>query len=227
MDGRAVLGVDACKAGWVGVLLDGDGQVRDVLVAASIAKLVAPAAESGELAVVGIDIPIGLPDGQGRAVDAAARKLLRGASSSVFPTPTRQALAEADHAAASARNLSLTGKGISRQSWGLKAKVMDVDGWLTAAHPFAVIEVHPELSFQAMANGRSLRFNKRSWSGVVLRQQLLHAHGIDIPAENAAGRIGFDDVADAGAAAGTAHRRAVGQAVPVLAGPAGVGKIWY
>jgi hypothetical protein len=48
----------------------------------------------------------------------------------------------------------------------------------------------PDLSFQAMADGKPLRFNKRSWSGVVRRQQLLQDHGIEIPGEHVASRIG-------------------------------------
>ena len=177
--GYSVLGVDACKAGWVGVVLTDAGRFEDVVVAATIANLVAAAAENRALAVVGIDIPIGLPDAEERMVDSAARRLLKGASSSVSPTPTRQAFAEATHAAASKRNLALTGKGISRQSWGLRAKIMDVEGWNHPALPFQVIEVHPELSFRAMAGAKTLRFNKRSWAGVVLPAAAAHQRHSD------------------------------------------------
>ncbi len=225
MDG-AVVGVDACKAGWVGVVLDQDGRVVDVLLTATIASLVSAAAETRTIRVVGIDIPIGLPDRGERPVDAAARKLLKGAASSVFTTPTRSALSQDDPDAASKINREFEGKGISRQSWGLKRKILDVDGWLEHHPAHDVIEVHPELAFQAMA-GHPLRYNKRSWAGVVLRQRLLSEHGLDIPIEHAAGRTGFDDVADAGAAAWSAFRKAIGRAVPVLDPPVGVGQIWY
>ncbi|WP_218579485.1 DUF429 domain-containing protein [Phytohabitans houttuyneae] len=50
-----VLGVDACKAGWVGVVL-GDGATA-VHVATTVAALVAAVELDGDLAVVGIDIP--------------------------------------------------------------------------------------------------------------------------------------------------------------------------
>jgi predicted RNase H-like nuclease len=60
-----VLGVDACSSGWVGVLLTPD--VRpSVLVGGTVASLVSLARESADLVVVAIDIPIGLPDGDGR-----------------------------------------------------------------------------------------------------------------------------------------------------------------
>jgi len=226
MAGESVLGVDACKAGWVGVVLDPDGQVADVLLKATIANLVNAAAESRTISVVGIDIPIGLPERGERPVDAAARRLLKGASSSVFTTPTRPALDQDDPDTASKINREFDGKGISRQSWGLKPKILDVDAWLEDHPPHTVIEVHPELAFQTMA-GHPLRYNKRSWTGVALRQRLLVDHGVAIPIEHAAGRTGFDDVADAGAAAWSAYRKAIGRAVPVLDPPDGVGQIWY
>src|SRR5215217_4842128 len=58
-DGR-VLGVDACKAGWIGIAL-GDGQVA-AYTAARIDELVAAVSADGPIEVVAIDIPIGLPD---------------------------------------------------------------------------------------------------------------------------------------------------------------------
>lgn len=223
----AVLGVDACKVGWVGVLLDQDGRYLEVLLKATIAGLVDAATDLRSLAVVGIDIPIGLPDRGERAVDGAARRLLKGAASTVFTTPTRPALEQSDPDAASKVNREHDGKGISRQSWGLKAKILDVDEWLSKPAAIEVIEVHPELAFQAMAGHQPLRYNKRSWSGVVARQQLLARNGIEIPAEHAAGRIGVDDVADAGAAAWSARRKALGQASPVLDPSDGDWQIWY
>jgi predicted RNase H-like nuclease len=61
-----VLGVDACKAGWVGVVLD-DGAAA-AHVAKSVAALVAAVEMDGDLAVIGIDIPIGLADTGRRGV---------------------------------------------------------------------------------------------------------------------------------------------------------------
>jgi hypothetical protein len=55
-----VLGVDACKAGWVGVVLyDGAAVLH---VAKTIVALVADAEVDGHLAVIGIDFPIGVPN---------------------------------------------------------------------------------------------------------------------------------------------------------------------
>ncbi len=52
----SVIGVDACKRGWVGVTSDLRGYFG-----ATVDQLVATADSDGELAVVAIDIPIGLP----------------------------------------------------------------------------------------------------------------------------------------------------------------------
>lgn len=208
------------------MVLDGAGRCAGVQLRATIAGLVAAAGAQHRLDVVGIDIPIGLPDAGERPVDQAARALLKGAASSVFPVPTRQALMAASYADASRRNRELSGKGISRQSYGLKDKILDVDRWVAGRPSMPVLEVHPELSFRTMA-GRPLGFNKRSWTGILMRLQLLSEHGVEVPVENPAGRVGFDDVADAAAVAWTAHRYAVGSARPVLSVSGAIGEIWY
>lgn len=76
-----VLGVDACKAGWVGVVLHDTGAT--VHAAKTIAALVADAEVDGHLAVIGIDIPIGLPDTGRRPADVLAYRLVGPRRSSV------------------------------------------------------------------------------------------------------------------------------------------------
>ncbi len=95
-DRSTVLGVDGCKAGWVGVVLSGG--TATAVVAPTIADLVAAVrSDHPDLAVVGIDIPIGLPDTAPRQADVLARKRLpAGRKSSVFPAPTRVATAADD-----------------------------------------------------------------------------------------------------------------------------------
>jgi predicted RNase H-like nuclease len=80
-----VLGVDACKAGWVGVVLHGGAAT--VSIAKRIDVLVADAEVGGHLAVIGIDIPIGLPDTGRRRADVLAYQRLGRRRSSVFMTP--------------------------------------------------------------------------------------------------------------------------------------------
>lgn len=57
MSSGRVLGVDACRAGWVGIAL-GESQTRPY-AAPTIRELAGQAAADGPLQVVAIDIPIG------------------------------------------------------------------------------------------------------------------------------------------------------------------------
>ena len=82
-----VLGVDACKKGWIGIA----GDLR-AYFAVTIGELVERAEVDGSLAVVGIDIPIGLPERGAREADVLARRVVGRRASSVFATPVRAAL---------------------------------------------------------------------------------------------------------------------------------------
>ena len=66
-----VIGVDDCKKGWVGLTSDLRGYFG-----ATIDELVATADGDGELEVVAIDIPIGLPLNGTRQADILARGLV-------------------------------------------------------------------------------------------------------------------------------------------------------
>ncbi len=215
---RPVLGVDACPAGWVGVVLSRDGV--HALVRAEIGALVCAAADdSGPLQVVAIDIPIGLADAGTRQADLLARKAAGPRRASVFVTPVRAALQVADYADALAVSRALTGHGISSQAFRLRDKILQVDGWRDGA-PCPVVEAHPELSFAAMA-GAPLADAKSTWAGAVRRRDLLAARGVDLTGDLAlAGlRVGVDDVLDAAAVAWTAQRVAAGTARRLPAEP--------
>jgi predicted RNase H-like nuclease len=205
-----VLGADACDDGWVGIVLAG-GSVR-AHVAAEIGALVALAARDGPVHVVGIDIPIGLADAGVRQADVLARAAAGVRRASVFGTPVRVALAEADYQRASAVNRQLAGGGISKQAFNLREKILQVDSWLAAA-PCRVVEVHPELSFAEMA-GAPLADAKSTWAGAVRRRALLAGQGIAVAGElGLTGlRVGVDDVLDAAAVAWSAARVARGVA---------------
>ncbi|MEU8003846.1 DUF429 domain-containing protein [Catellatospora sp. NPDC049111] len=210
MTGR-VLGVDACKAGWIGVVLNGDEVTA--IFAPTITELVLQADADGTTQVVAIDIPIGLPDRGVRVADELARQAAGPRGASVFPTPTREALLAEDHATANALHREAGAKGISQQAYGLRAKIFDVDGWVRGQRR-RVVEVHPELSFAAMA-GTPLAESKTTWAGAERRRALLAAEGV-LPVGDlgAAGRkAGVDDVLDAAAAAWSARRVLAGTAL--------------
>jgi predicted RNase H-like nuclease len=205
-----VLGVDGCRDGWIAVGLD-DG-FAGVYFAAGIAGLVSMAAADGALAVVAIDIPIGLPDAGYRQADVLARAELSSRWPSIFMTPVRKALLADDYATASATNRALTGHGISRQAFGLREKILEVDEWVKSA-PVRVVEAHPELCFARLA-GAPLAVRKSTWEGARLRYEFLRGVGIKIPSDlgTAGAHAAVDDALDAGAAAWAARQVARGAA---------------
>jgi predicted RNase H-like nuclease len=212
-----VLGADACPAGWVGVVLSPSG-LRAV-VHSEIGGLVAMAAARWPLHAIAIDIPIGLADSGPRQADLLARKAAGVRHASVFLTPVRVALLAETYAAALAVSRELTGSGISRQAYGLREKILQVDQWRALA-PCPLVEAHPELSFAAMA-GAPLRDSKASWAGMVRRRQLLAAQGIELDSDLGLSglQVGADDVLDAAAVAWTARRVADGCATSLPAEP--------
>ena len=204
-DRTLVAGVDACRSGWVAVVTD-DGRFAESLLAPTFAGLLDALRGATE---IGVDIPIGLPVDGRRAADEAARAFVGPLRSSVFRTPPRAALVAATYAEARRVLPSL-----SAQSFALRQKILEVESCLQER----VFEVHPEVSFAALA-GRHLRESKRSWNGQMERRRLLCERGIELPDELAAGRAGADDVLDAAAAAWTAGRKARGEALSLPADP--------
>jgi predicted RNase H-like nuclease len=212
VSGWRVLGIDACKAGWIGIALS-EGTVN-AHIAEGIDDLVEESSSGGPLAVIAIDIPIGLPDTGRRQADLLVRKAVGPRWASVFMTPVRPALEAEDYTSATAISLRLAGEGISRQAFALQAKILQVDRWVRQTRR-RVVEVHPEASFVQLA-GAALYSRKSTWAGVARRRQLLAGVGIVLPDD--LGPVGekaaVDDVLDAAVAAWTAVRVIRNQARP-------------
>jgi predicted RNase H-like nuclease len=90
----AVAGVDVYRRGWVAVVADG-GRFSRSFVSPTFENALA---QMRDVALIGVDIPIGLPESGARAADLAARAFVGPRRSSVFPTPTRVAIASATYA---------------------------------------------------------------------------------------------------------------------------------
>ena len=204
-----VLGVDGCRAGWVGVLLE--GETATAIVGATIGDLVTAARVARpDLAVVGVDIPIGLPDSAPRQADLLARsRLPSGRKSSVFPAPTRVASAATSHPEASAANREAAGVGLSVQAFHLIPKILEIDAYVRSPKSWRIVEVHPEVSFAAMDPG-SVVLSKRTAAGHQARLDALVAAGVTPPSYVARQGYTADDLADACAAAWSARRVAGG-----------------
>src|SRR5947207_10523022 len=137
-------GVDGCRGGWVSFKVDLASRSTSVglIDLPSILRN-----QPNSLAILAIDIPIGLLDGS-RACDKAARKLLgQPRGTSVFAAPCRASLTAKNHAAATATNLRITGRGLSQQAWGIASKIKQVDDAITATCQQWAFEVHPEMCF--------------------------------------------------------------------------------
>ncbi|TYB36481.1 DUF429 domain-containing protein [Micromonospora sp. AP08] len=203
-----VLGVDGCKDGWVAVELH-DGVFAKAHLAPNLTALLA---ERQDVDVVGLDMPLGLAKAGWRQADIAAAAALGTARSTVFRVPPRPVWLEEEYEAAVKRCREITGQGFSRQAWALRAKLLEANAYRDRDQ-HRVYEVHPEVSFRGIAQGRTLA-SKKTWQGQMQRRDLLVEVGIAVPADlGAAGRAGPDDVLDAAAAAWSAHRIATGHAI--------------
>ncbi|MGB7817688.1 MAG: DUF429 domain-containing protein [Ornithinibacter sp.] len=207
-----VLGVDGCSAGWLGALLVPGAPRPRVVIAPTIAELVETVRADVALQVVGIDIPIGLPDDTTRQADALARRALPGRASSVFTTLTRLAYLAPTRLEADSINRNLSGQGVGAHAFALRDKILEVDAWLRTRPSVDVIEVHPELSFATMA-GAPMSHAKKAEAGAAERLAALAAAGVARPSVLSGSGYAVDDVLDACAVAWTAARRAAGEAL--------------
>jgi predicted RNase H-like nuclease len=207
----AVLGLDGCAKGWVGVVLEGADVSAHFF--SSVERIVDLLPELvTRLEVIAIDIPLGLLDSGPRQADVLARRHLARRASTIFSAPPRACLAARDYAEAQEISRRLLGKGLSKQSFALLPKIGEVDRFWRSA-PCPVWEVHPELSFAKINDGRVLA-PKTTWTGMVERRAALAKVGVGLDDVDAAvGRLGApDDVLDAAVCAWSAREILQGRA---------------
>lgn len=215
---QPITGVDGCRAGWFAVTLDCEGGEIEAAVYRSARDLIAATRAS---AVVAVDIPIGLPEAGQRECDREARRLLGWPRrNSVFPSPIRPALRAADRLEASEITQSVDGRRVGVQAWAITSKIREMDTALqeNLAIQSRVKEVHPEVSFWALAGGRPMQHSKKRKAGREERRALVEREFGD--SAIAPVRAGFlrrdvadDDILDAYAALWTAGRIAAGRAI--------------
>lgn len=221
-----VAGIDGYPRGWVAIVLR-DGAYEAAFAMPGLAALVARLETAR---AIGADIPIGLPARGPREADVEARRFVGPRRSSVFPTLPRAVWEAPDLATARRLNLGISGRSVSAQTFALRERVLEAD--VVARADPRVREVHPEVSFRALA-GQPLAVSKSSWTGISLRRGLLLGAGIELPEDlGDAGAAGIDDVLDAAVVAWSAQRIFTGKAVSLpnrpVVGPDGIGAaIWY
>jgi len=197
-----VAGVDGYRKGWVAVSLDPSGDVQ-VSTHPTFTEVLSLRAK-----VIAVDIPIDPPGLGARATDAGARAFVGpDRASSVFPTPPRASLEARTFAEANEIARTISGKGISQQAFALGRKILEVHA--LAEVDERVIEMHPEVSFRALAGG-PLADSKHTPEGLERRRALLASAGIVLP--GAVGGVPEADLLDAAAGAWTAARYSRGDA---------------
>ena len=138
-----------------------------------------------DAAVIAVDMPIGFPQGSGRAAEREARSRLGERQSSVFSVPSRAAVMCADYREACAANLANSDppRKVSKQIFHIFPKMREIDALMTPELQARVFEVHPELAFWAMNGEAPLPLPKKVKGrphppGLELRQALLAAGGL-------------------------------------------------
>ena len=198
-----VAGVDGCRVGWVVATMDG------VSVSRSFATIAA-----ANFDVVAVDMPIGLPDTWGRAADRAARAYIRPRGACIFPAPPRPLLAFDTYADANAASKARFGRGLTRQTFNLFAKLREVDAVIDATNQSRFAEASPECSFRALTG--NVLASKRTREGRQARHRALEAEFGPIDLRLAGAQP--DDVLDAYALLWTARRYADGTAIWLRSG---------
>ena len=205
------VGVDGCKAGWIGVGLDDRG-CSQVKVCGKFSDLMTHFVDA---CVILVDMPIGLPaDGAPdyRCCDNEARELLKKKKreSSVFHVPSKRFVDEVmnnpdwgyrnvtmnhqkRYGKANRRSKELNDDaGISPYTFGIIPNIDEVDEYLTscAADSPKIRESHPEVCFWALNGGNpdsAMTTSKKKPSGFderveTLRHCARNVNDIDVDA---------------------------------------------
>lgn len=215
-------GADGCPGGWICV--ERDTVTREIF-AEVLPTTAALRDRARHLAVLTVDIPIGLSETGPRDCDVEARRLLTSLrGSSVFPAPVRPAIDASSYTEACERSEAACGKRLSKQAHAIMWRIREVDEMLRGEPELQgrVREIHPEVCFYAWA-GRPMQHAKRTGEGRAERLALVNEHfcgafgavRASIPRRLAAD----DDILDAFAALWTAERIVRGEASTVPKAP--------
>ena len=215
-----VCGVDGCRRGWICVSLD----LSNGEVSAQVFESAEALFGEGASAVIGIDIPIGLPDVHPRKCDHIARKLVGPRASSVFPVPVRAALNAKSYEAACDASENKCGRRLPQQTYAILPKIREVDTLLRSSSdlPERVFEVHPEVSFCFWNGKQPMHHPKQSGFGFLERLELTRGEFGDaadrIRRQVTRAAVADDDILDALAVLWTARRILADEAVRIPEG---------
>jgi predicted RNase H-like nuclease len=164
---RTFIGIDGIPGAWVAVYLAKNQQYFDY---GDLDRLLAISYERAM-----IDVPIGLPLRGYRTCDVEAREHVR---SRVFLGARWNVWLFESYKNANDRYWSSDDKGISKQLWGIRDKLKEVNEVMTPERQSRLMETHPELVFWRL-NGRKYLENKKTDAGRTQRIELLERHGFN------------------------------------------------
>lgn len=167
-----VIGVDGCKGGWLVALLKDSG--LDLYKFSSINELV----DELPFDICLIDMIIGL---QSKATEVRpeteARKELKNRASTMFPSPSRQAVYGSTKEERLTANLKALGKKFTSQTNAIIPKIRELDEYMQKAPEMRdkILESHPEVCF-ARLNGVVLQSSKHTQDGIKDRASILQRY---------------------------------------------------
>ena len=216
------VGVDGCPYGWFSIGLS--EKRYELLVCRTFGQLLE---HYRDATLILVDIPIGLQKSEAeRQCDYEAKDKIGDLKSAVFPTPTRETIKQvgklpegclpATHLRYRFKQIAV--KGISLQTFAIAHKVAEVDEIMRCRvdnkQP-EIREVHPEVCFWALNQGRPLKSKKKAEKGREERLSLLGKHMVAPRVDEIFGDaivrfprtdVARDDILDALAAAVTAYK---------------------
>ena len=172
---KNLVGIDGCSKGWILVSGKSDSSLIDkVQFSTSLGFLLSKFQES----IVVIDMPTILsPTKYSRECDLLAKKFLgTKKQNTIFLTPSRTILECKNYSSANELSKKRYGKGLSKQSWNLKEKIIEVVSLKRSTNK--IIEGHPECSFK-MLKKVGLESSKKTTFGMFERLKLLKGEGLD------------------------------------------------
>ena len=169
-----LVGIDGCSKGWI--LVSGNVQstfIDNVQFSDSLSYLLSGFQKSK----IVIDMPIILTTDYCRECDILAKRFLGSKKqSTVFLAPSRAILECKNYTSANELSKKKYGKGLSKQAWNLKAKIIEVGSLQRSSNK--IIEGHPECSFK-MLKEEGLESSKKTSFGMFERLKLLKGEGLD------------------------------------------------
>jgi len=209
---NVVHGVDGCRRGWIRVSVSLGPENKEL--SAKVFETAEALFADGPPTVIGIDIPIGLPDTAPRKCDEPLHALLKDKWNPTLRAPPMRAALDPSftYKAACDANEKQCGKRLSQQSYAILPKIHEVDELLQSSANLRkrVYEVHPEVSFHYWNGEKPMQYSKKSGFGFLERYKLVEKEFpgavLQIREAHPRSAVADDDILDAIAVAWTARR---------------------